>query len=253
MFAVRLGSSIGSHRFEPGYQGQDDTSRSSTSSKRSSSHVKRPMNSFMVWSQIQRKKICMEQPEMHNAEISKRLGREWKLLSLDERQPYIEEAEKLRLSHLREHPDYKYRPRKKTKKPPAEDPKQTKLQLLPAIRPSSQPQSKPPTQSQIEPQSQSQPPTLTSITTTSPPTLTSITTPQTALTPITTQPQLQIQAQTHEQDHSSSSSLFVKDIEDDSEDFLNSVQFDPCDGFSLSDDTNSVLYSMFLDDDSIII
>lgn len=53
---------------------------------------------------------------MHNAEISKRLGREWKLLSLEERQPYIEEAERLRVLHLQEHPDYKYRPRKKPKK-----------------------------------------------------------------------------------------------------------------------------------------
>lgn len=74
------------------------------------------MNSFMVWSQIQRKRICTEQPEMHNAEISKRLGRQWKLLSMEDRKPYIEEAEKLRLLHLKEHPDYKYKPRKKPKK-----------------------------------------------------------------------------------------------------------------------------------------
>ena len=50
---------------------------------------------------------------MHNAEISKQLGRRWKLLNDADRQPFIEEAERLRVLHCREYPDYKYRPRKK--------------------------------------------------------------------------------------------------------------------------------------------
>lgn len=74
------------------------------------------MNAFMVWSQIERRKICEVQPDMHNAEISKRLGKRWKTLSDEERQPFIDEAEKLRLLHMQEYPDYKYRPRKKTLK-----------------------------------------------------------------------------------------------------------------------------------------
>lgn len=76
------------------------------------------MNAFMVWSQIERRKICEVSPDMHNAEISKKLGRRWKSLVDEERQPFREEAERLRQLHQREYPDYKYRPRKKSTKPP---------------------------------------------------------------------------------------------------------------------------------------
>ncbi|ODM95560.1 putative transcription factor SOX-14, partial [Orchesella cincta] len=78
-------------------------------------HIKRPMNAFMVWSQIERRKICEKNPDIHNAEISKRLGRQWKLLSEEERKPYINEAERLRVLHSMEYPDYKYRPKKRSK------------------------------------------------------------------------------------------------------------------------------------------
>ena len=62
-------------------------------------HIKRPMNAFMVWSQLERRKIVETNPDKHNAEISKELGRRWKLLDEEIRQPYIDEAERLRLLH----------------------------------------------------------------------------------------------------------------------------------------------------------
>lgn len=84
-------------------------SKSGSGVKVASDHIKRPMNAFMVWSQLERRRIAEHTPEIHNAEISKQLGARWKCLNKEERRPYVEEAERLRLLHLQEHPDYKYR------------------------------------------------------------------------------------------------------------------------------------------------
>ena len=85
---------------------------------KSSGGVRRPMNAFMVWSQIERRHISAADPTLHNAEISRRLGARWRRLSVAERRPYVDEADRLRVLHAVEFPDYKYTPRKSRKSRP---------------------------------------------------------------------------------------------------------------------------------------
>ena len=49
----------------------------------------------------QRRVLAETSPGLHNAEISKRLGKTWNSLSADDRRPFIAEAERLRKSVMR--------------------------------------------------------------------------------------------------------------------------------------------------------
>lgn len=79
----------------------------------SETHIKRPMNCFMVWSREKRYNILKEHPGINNAEVSKALGAAWRKLSEEDKEPYVEEARRLNEQHKVENPGYKYQPKRR--------------------------------------------------------------------------------------------------------------------------------------------
>jgi hypothetical protein len=67
----------------------------------------------MVWAKGRRRTLNKTNPKMRNADISKILGEEWRKMSADDKQPYVQQAIYLRRQHKIDHPHYRYRPRRK--------------------------------------------------------------------------------------------------------------------------------------------
>ncbi|NXG52863.1 SOX30 factor, partial [Psilopogon haemacephalus] len=84
--------------------------------KDKSGHVKRPMNAFMVWARIHRPALARANPKANNAEISVQLGLEWSKLTEEQKQPYYDEAHKIKQKHREEFPGWVYQPRQGKRK-----------------------------------------------------------------------------------------------------------------------------------------
>ncbi|XP_030360725.1 transcription factor SOX-30 [Strigops habroptila] len=85
-------------------------------SKDKNGHVKRPMNAFMVWARIHRPVLAKANPAANNADISVQLGLEWSKLTEEQKQPYYDEAHKIKQRHREEFPGWVYQPRPSKRK-----------------------------------------------------------------------------------------------------------------------------------------
>ncbi|XP_042366695.1 SRY-box transcription factor 32 [Plectropomus leopardus] len=107
-----------------------DSSCTSPEAKSASAQqrVRRPLNAFIIWTKEERRRLAQLNPDLENTDLSKILGKTWKAMSLVEKRPYMQEAERLRVQHTIDYPNYKYRPRrrrqlkKSSKSPGAEVP-----------------------------------------------------------------------------------------------------------------------------------
>ena len=73
-------------------------------------HIKRPPNSFMLWSTEHRSIFNKANPNISNSELSKILGNVWLKLSDECKYKYIIKSRMTKLDHELQYPDYKYQP-----------------------------------------------------------------------------------------------------------------------------------------------
>lgn len=76
-------------------------------------HIKRPLNPFMVWAAAERRKIVAQNPRIYHPTISKKLGLMWKQLTDREQLPFFIESARLKEIHRKIYPNYKYCPQRK--------------------------------------------------------------------------------------------------------------------------------------------
>ncbi|XP_053334788.1 transcription factor SOX-30-like [Clarias gariepinus] len=94
--------------------GTDDLKRSQGKGK--NSHIKRPMNAYIVWARKHRSIVARANPNASNAEVSEQLGTEWRKLTEDQKMPYYLEASRLKWKQSQQFPDWVYKPRPQKKK-----------------------------------------------------------------------------------------------------------------------------------------
>ncbi|XP_024945294.1 uncharacterized protein LOC107272205 isoform X2 [Cephus cinctus] len=73
--------------------------------------IPRPANAFMLFANVWRKKLAVENPRESNKDISVRLGILWKNMAKDVKEEYFTLAREVDAEHKRKYPDYVYNPK----------------------------------------------------------------------------------------------------------------------------------------------
>lgn len=73
-----------------------------------SSHIRRPMNAFMIFSKRHRPIVHQKHPNSDNRTVSKILGEWWYALGKKEKEEYHSLAHRVKEDHYKRHPDWKW-------------------------------------------------------------------------------------------------------------------------------------------------
>lgn len=80
------------------------------------SRVPRPRNAFILYRQHHHSIVVAENPGKSNPEISKIIGEQWRSLPQKEKEFWIHLGDEEKKSHLERFPDYRYQPRRSSKR-----------------------------------------------------------------------------------------------------------------------------------------
>lgn len=88
----------------------------SSREQESSQIVKRPRNSFIIWSMEMRGQLNDQYPDTKLTDISRLLGQKWREMNQSQRQPYEQRAQEERASFSHQHPGFKFRTRQRKRR-----------------------------------------------------------------------------------------------------------------------------------------
>ncbi|KAI8632639.1 hypothetical protein F5Y19DRAFT_471809 [Xylariaceae sp. FL1651] len=90
-------------------QGQPDLGKAPVREKQKEK-VGRPQNAWILFRKAHQHEVMAQHPGIHNSVVSKILGKEWRAMSKEEKQPWIDRAAREAYEHKLKHPEYKYQP-----------------------------------------------------------------------------------------------------------------------------------------------
>ena len=91
-----------SNNSKPENENENNFTNSDQKMSSKEKHLRRPMNSFMIFSQEQRAKIHQANPNRDNRNVSKILGEKWYSLTPNEQEQYRIKAKQLRHEHFKQ-------------------------------------------------------------------------------------------------------------------------------------------------------